>query len=66
MYYSCPVDIIQMRRSGKITASQIWDADNARIKALEGQGYEVLIIWEHDFKENKDREIQKCISFLTA
>lgn len=43
----------------------IWDSDNKRLDAIKDQGYEVLVIWEHDFKENKDREIEKCISFLT-
>lgn len=58
-------DTIQTRKAGKITAAQIWESDKNRLAALKQQGYKVLVIWESDFKENKEREIQKCINFLT-
>lgn len=29
-------------------------------------GYEVLVIWESDYKKDKDKEIAKCVQFLTS
>ena len=49
----------------KMTAFQVWENDRIKLEAAKSQGYEVLVIWEHDFKENKQREIDKCIKFLT-
>lgn len=27
-------------------------------------GYEVLVIWDSEFKQNREEVIQKCIDFL--
>lgn len=58
-------DVIMTRRLGPITADFIWAEDKKRTNELESLGYKVLIIWEYDYKENTEREIQKCINFLT-
>lgn len=49
----------------KMSAGQIWENDRIKSEVAKSQGYEILVIWEHDFKENKQREIDKCINFLT-
>lgn len=49
----------------KLKASDKWAADKEKIKFAECQGYEVLVIWESDFKQNKEKVIKECIQFLT-
>ena len=46
-------------------AKQIHEDDKKKLETAQSQGYEVLVIWEHDFRQNKQREIEKCINFLT-
>lgn len=48
-----------------MTAADVREKDKIKLETAMSQGYEVLVIWEHDFKENKQREIEKCINFLT-
>lgn len=35
-------------------AKQIWEEDKKRLKDLEDMGYLVEVIWEYDYKNNKD------------
>ena len=47
-----------------ITVAEIRAHDSLRIKTLENMGYTVLIIWEKDYKDNKEEVLTKCITFL--
>lgn len=47
------------------TSNDIWEYDRNKIKIAENNGYEVLIIWDSEYKKNKELTIQKCINFLT-
>ena len=47
-----------------ISASDVWVKDKRKITCAQSQGYDVLVIWEKDFKEDKNREIEKCMTFL--
>lgn len=49
-----------------VTASSIWEKDSERISALCGRGYDVLVVWEHDYKKDKEGTIQKCLDFLNS
>lgn len=42
----------------------IWEWDKRRMKAIEANGYKVLIVWESDYRTNPKKELQRCISFL--
>lgn len=48
----------------KTTAEKIWDHDRQKIKLLNDDGYTVLIIWESEYKKDKQGIINKCINFL--
>lgn len=50
----------------KIAAQQVWEKDRSKIEAAKSHGYQVLVIWERDFKQDKQREIEKCMNFLKA
>tara|TARA_R110000822_G_scaffold204001_1_gene340848 strand:- start:169 stop:1221 length:1053 start_codon:yes stop_codon:yes gene_type:complete len=49
----------------KLKASEKWLLDQEKVKFAEDQGFEVLIIWESDFKKNKEEVLSKCIQYLT-
>lgn len=46
------------------TANEIWQEDANRIALIEEQGYEVMIVWENDFRTNPDKTIEMCREFL--
>lgn len=48
-----------------LTAQDIWNRDNERIEYMKNIGYDVLIIWESEFKINQKNVIKKCKKFLT-
>lgn len=45
------------------TANEIWISDCERIDFLKKMGYDVLIIWENDWKKNKQDCIEKIKKF---
>lgn len=49
----------------KIKASDKWKIDQEKINFAQSLGYEVLVIWEHDYKTDKEKVLKKCIQFLT-
>ena len=50
----------QMKKS----ASEIWKSDKTKNNALINDGFDVLVIWEKDFKDNQEETINKSIKFL--
>ena len=38
--------------------------DNNKNNAIIQQNYNILIIWEYDYKQDKQKVIQKCIDFI--
>ena len=42
----------------------IWKRDEERIRLIIERGYEVLIIWENDYKKNKEEIKNKCIKWI--
>lgn len=45
-------------------ANEIWEYDKNKKIAAEAHGYEILYIWEYDYTNDSDHEINKCIEFL--
>lgn len=55
----CPHPFIK-----KLTAQEIWNKDNRKeLKAIQ-EGFDILIIWDSDFKKDKQKVIDNCLSFL--
>lgn len=48
----------------KKTANEIWKYDNEKIDFIKSLGFDVLIIWESDYYNNKELILKKCIKFL--
>ena len=48
-----------------ITAQEIWDKDKQKIDIAIENGFDVLIIWDSEYRwGNKQEIINKCINFL--
>lgn len=47
-----------------LTALEIWKKDEIKQQFAIDNGYEILVVWEHKYKANKEQVIQECINFL--
>lgn len=45
-------------------AQDKWKKDKEKIDYAKSKGYMVLIIWERDFKNNKEDVIKECLEFI--
>jgi uncharacterized repeat protein (TIGR02543 family) len=43
-----------------------WNFDEIKLECAIQNGYDVLTVWESEYKENKEATIQKCIAFLIS
>lgn len=50
----------------KMTSSEKWKIDKEKIQLAEFYGYEVLVIWESDYKKNSLKIIKECLEFLNS
>jgi G:T-mismatch repair DNA endonuclease (very short patch repair protein) len=51
-------------KSKQMFAKDIWNYDKIKMNSIENLGYESLIIWENDYKQNEEQVIQRCIDFI--
>jgi hypothetical protein len=49
----------------KCTAQEKWNADKKKIDLIKDAGYEVLVIWESEYKQSPELIIDKCIKYLS-
>lgn len=47
-----------------IKASEIWEKDKMKNKIIIERGYDVLIIWESEYRKNIEETLKKCLDFL--
>lgn len=50
----------------KLYAKDIWEKDKKKIKFAEENGYEILVIWESNFKEDKEKVVEECLNYLRS
>lgn len=49
----------------KISCNEIWKYDNEKINHLKKtRDIDTLIVWESDYKKNKEEVLKKCLNFL--
>lgn len=46
------------------TAKELWEIDKDKKELAEKNGFSELIIWEKDYRENKEKIINECLKFL--
>ncbi len=47
-----------------VTAKQIWDRDNDKRNTAIEHGFQVLIVWDSEYRKYSESTIKKCIDFL--
>jgi hypothetical protein len=52
-------------RIGK-TAKEIWESDEVKQQHAILNGYKILVIWEDDYKKNKQEILNQCINFMRS
>jgi G:T-mismatch repair DNA endonuclease (very short patch repair protein) len=66
-FYHCNPTIYQedyFNPKIKKTAKEVWELDKIRIENFQNNGYNVIIIWEKDFKENPSKAINLIKTYL--
>ena len=46
------------------TAKNLWDYDKLKKEVAEEENFDVLTIWENDYRKNKKEVLENCIKFL--
>ena len=47
-----------------LTAKDIWEKDNKKILIAKNNGFKILVVWDSEYKKNKEEIINKCKEFL--
>jgi hypothetical protein len=66
-YWHCNPKIYKedfFNKNKQMFAKEIWKRDEEKIENIQQRGFETLIIWEYDYKNNKEEIIQRCIDFI--
>lgn len=53
-----------LNKTLKMTAKEKWTVDKERANKLISLGYEIKIVWEHDYMFNRKEVIKECKNFL--
>jgi len=43
---------------------EVWEKDKVKIDIAKSHGFDILIIWEVEYRSDKNDTIQKCLNFL--
>lgn len=59
-------DIVNFGRNNKRLVSDVWENDRIRIKNIKKMPYikDVLIVWESDYRNDRETTFKRCIDFL--
>jgi hypothetical protein len=59
-------DLVPLRGKGKTPAQHVWNKDHHKYQIARAAGYEVMVVWESDFKNNPQTTLESCLSYLTT
>lgn len=57
-------DIVKYAPNSKITASEVWERDAIKNKFAEDAGYKVVVVWEYDYKKDKEKVINDLLEVI--
>ena len=57
-------DITNPFKGRNKTAKEIWEDDKIKIKIANDRRFEVLVIWESEYRKNPIETLNKCLDFL--
>ena len=58
-------DTVECHPFRRITAKELQTRDATRINILKEKGFDVMVVWEKDFKDDKMGVINKCKEWLS-
>lgn len=47
-----------------LTCMDLWQKDKIKIDLAKSNGFDVLVIWESEYKKDKENTIKRCLEFL--
>lgn len=47
-----------------VSVKELHEQDEKRINIMKSKNYDIMIVWEKEYKENKKLTIEKCLNFL--
>lgn len=47
-----------------VTSEDIWKKDDVKLKLANKHKFDVLVIWDSEYKKDKEKVIEKCLKFL--
>lgn len=57
----CPAPFGEIKKTSK----QVWEQDEQKYQSIRDRGFQVLVVWQSEFKKQQNEIIKKCIDFLT-
>ena len=69
MYHGNPTiykedDICVNFKDKPLIAKELWERDRIKTNLAIENGFEILTIWESEYKSNKELTIKKCLDFI--
>lgn len=49
-----------------LSAKSIWENDKIKIKWISDKGYNILVIWESEYRKSPQQTVNKCIEFING
>jgi len=51
-------------KSKEYTAEKIWNRDNIKNELARSRGFDILVIWDSEYKKYPKQTLEKCIKFI--
>lgn len=52
-------------KNNEYTAEKIWEKDKKKKNCANKEGFEVLIIWDSEYRKNPKETLEKCLDFFS-
>jgi len=53
-------------KTKKYCASKIWEKDSNKMELAKSNGYDLLVVWDSEYRKNPKQVLQKCIDFINS
>lgn len=57
-------DLINYPNNVQMYAKEVWEKDRVKFDFLKSEGFDLLVVWEKEFKNDIEKTIKKCVEFL--
>jgi hypothetical protein len=64
--YSCSDMPHPYHKTNKYRADKIWKRDGIKIELAKSNGFDVLVIWDSEYRKYPQQTLQKCIEFING